>query len=92
MEKYQQARVKLANTQLSTLKSAAKNKAGKILRLCKKNFIEEELSHWLFLATRQTTKIRNVFANNIAITNDNIRVNKAGIFQQFNLVKLLVLG
>ena len=45
MEKYQQARVKLANTQLSTLKSAAKNKAGKILRLCKKNFIEEELSH-----------------------------------------------
>ena len=92
MEKYQQARVKLANTQLSTLKSAAKNKAGKILRLCKKNFIQEELSHWLFLATRQTTKIRNVFANNIAITNDNIRVNKAGIFQQFNLVKLLVLG
>ena len=92
MEKYQQARVKLANTQLSTLKSAAKNKAGKILRLCKKNFIEKELSHWLFLATRQTTKIRNVFANNIAITNDNIRVNKAGIFQQFNLVKLFVLG
>ena len=80
------------STSESCSKSAAKNKAGKILRLCKKNFIEEELSHWLFLATRQTTKIRNVFANNIAITNDNIRVNKAGIFQQFNLVKLLVLG
>ena len=36
--KYQEARVKLTNTQLSKLKSAAKNRTGTILRLHKKNF------------------------------------------------------
>ena len=56
-------RVKLTNTQLSKLKSAAKNKAGTILRLNKKNFEDEELPHELFLTTRQTAKIRNAFAN-----------------------------
>ena len=55
------ARVKLTNTQLNKLKSAAENKTGKILRLNKKNFEDEELPHELFL----TTNIRNVFANNI---------------------------
>ena len=65
MENYQEARVKLTNTQVNKLKSAAKNKTGTILRLNKKNFEYEELSHELFLATRQTTKIRNAFANNI---------------------------
>ena len=65
MENYQKARVKLTNTQLNKLKSAVKNKAGTILRLNKKNFEEEELPHELFLTTRQTTKIRNAFANNM---------------------------
>ena len=37
MVNYQEARVKLTNTQLNKLKSAAKNKAGTILRLNKKN-------------------------------------------------------
>ena len=36
MANYQQARVKLTNTQLNKLKSAAKNKTGTILRLNKK--------------------------------------------------------
>ena len=58
-------RVKLTNRQLSKLKSAAKNKAGTILRLNKKNFEDEELPHELFLTTRQTAKIRNAFANNM---------------------------
>ena len=66
MANYQEARVKLTNTQLNKLKSAAKNKAETILRLNKKNFEDEELPHELelFLTTRQTTKIRNAFANN----------------------------
>ena len=46
MSYYQEARVEL--------KSAVKNKTGTILRLNKKNF--EELSHELFLTTRQTNK------------------------------------
>ena len=53
----QEARVKLTNTRLNKLKSAAKTKTGKILRLNKKNFEAEELPHELFLTTRQTTKI-----------------------------------
>ena len=48
-----------------TLNSKAKNKAGTILRVNKKNFQDEELPHELFLATRQTTKIRNAFAKNM---------------------------
>ena len=66
MANYQEARVKLTNTQLNKLKSAAKNKTGTILRLNKKNFEDEELPHELFLTTRQTTKIRNALANNMS--------------------------
>ena len=38
MKNYEKARAKLANTQLSKLKSTAKNKTGKTLRITKKNF------------------------------------------------------
>ena len=66
MTNYQETRVKLTNTQLKKLKSAAKNKAGAILTLNKKNFEDEELQHELFLTTRQTSEVRNIFANNIS--------------------------
>ena len=38
---YQEARVKLRNTQLNKLKSAAKIKTGMILRINQKNFEDE---------------------------------------------------
>ena len=63
MTNYQEARVKLTNTQLSKLKYVAKKKTVTILRLHKKNFEEEELPHELFLTTRQTLKLRNAFTN-----------------------------
>ena len=63
---YQEARVKLRNTQLNKLKSVAKNKTRTILRVNKKNFEDEELRHELFITTRETTKILNVFANNVS--------------------------
>ena len=75
MTNYQEARVKLTNTQLKKLKSAAKNKAETLLRLNKKN-LEEELPYELSLTTRQTGKIRNVFANNMST---DIKLNKAQI-------------
>ena len=62
-------RVKPTNTQLNKLKSGAKIKAGTILnkeKLNKENFKDEELPQELFLTTRQTTKIRNAFANNMS--------------------------
>ena len=45
MVNYQEARVKLTNIQLNKLKPAAKNKTGKIFRIHKKNFEDEELPH-----------------------------------------------
>ena len=72
----QEVEVKLTKTQLNKLKSAAKNKTGTILRLNKKNFEDEELRHELFLTTRQRTKIRNVFSNNMAT---DIKFSKAQI-------------
>ena len=65
MASYEEAKVKLTNTQLNKLKSAAKNKTGKILRINKKNFRDEEFPHELFLTTRQATKIWTAFANNM---------------------------
>ena len=76
MANYQEARIKLTNTQLNKLKSAAKNETGTILRLNKKNFEDEELPHELLLTTRQTTKIRNVFANNMST---DIKLSKTQI-------------
>ena len=67
MANYKEARVKLRNTQLHKLKSAAKNKTGTILRSNKIDVGDEELPHEIFLSTRQTTKIRNAFANNTSI-------------------------
>ena len=40
---YEEARVKLTNTQLSQLKSAAKNKTGTTLKINKKIFQDKEL-------------------------------------------------
>ena len=63
MANYQKARVKLTNTQLSKLNSAAKKKTRTMLRLNKKNVEDEEFPHVLILTTRETTEIRNAFAN-----------------------------
>ena len=73
---YQEAKVKLTNTQLNKLKFAAKNKKGTILRLSKKKFEDQELPHELCLTARQTAKIRNAFANNMST---DIKLSKAQI-------------
>ena len=49
---YQEARVKLTNTQLNKLKPSVKNKKGAISRLNRKNFEDEESPHKLFVTTR----------------------------------------
>ena len=74
---YQEATVKLTNTQLNRLKSAAVNKTGTILRLNKKNFEDEEPPHEFFQTTRQTTKLRNVNNANNMLT--DIKLSKAQI-------------
>ena len=76
MANYQEVRVKLTNTQLNKLKSAAKNKTGTRKTLInKKNFEDEELPHELFI-TRQTIKIRNAFVSNMPT---DVKLSKAQI-------------
>ena len=76
MANYKEVRLKLTNTKLSKVKSPAKNKAVATLRLNKKIFENEELPYDLFLATRQTNKIRNHFVNNMVT---GIKLSKAQI-------------
>ena len=45
MANYEEVRIKLANTQLNKLKSAAKNKTGITLKAASKKFQDEELPH-----------------------------------------------
>ena len=88
MTKYQEARVKLSTIQLNKLNSAAKNKIRTMLRLNKKILEDEEVLHELFLTTRQTTKIRNAFANNMST---DIKLSKAQISNIIQLGDLLVI-
>ena len=57
MENYEEAEVKLTNSQLKKLKFEANNKTETTLRITMKNFQDEELPHELFLTTRQKTKM-----------------------------------
>ena len=59
--------------------SVARKETGTILRLNKKKFEDEELSHELFLTTKETTKIIIVFANNMST---DIKLSKAQISKQ----------
>ena len=74
MANFKEARVKLTNRELKKLNLQQKIRRN-IKKLNKKNIKEEELPHELFLTTRQTTKIRNGFANNIL----DIKLSKAHI-------------
>ena len=89
MANFWEARVKLTDTQQTKSKSGTKNKAETIVRENKKNFEDEELLHELFLTTRQTTKIRNAFANNMST---DIKVSKAQISKMIQPGGFLVFG
>ena len=88
MTNNEEASVKLTNTQLNKLKSAAKNKTGTTLRITKKNFRDEDLSHSLFLTIRKETKMRYAFANNVST---DINLVKQNFLKPFNQVDFLVL-
>ena len=65
MVKYTKVNVKLSDTQLKKLKTAVKNKIGTALRRSLKMFHGNDLPHELLLKTRQKTKLRNAFNNNM---------------------------
>ena len=76
MANYQEVRGKLTNTRLKKLKPAAKNKTGTMLRINKENHQHEEVWYELFLTTKQTTKIRNAFTDNMSA---DIKLSKTKI-------------
>ena len=73
---YSKVNVKLSNSQLNKLKSAAKNQTGATLRRNIKMFNGNNLPHELLLRTRQTTKFRNAFKNNMST---DLKLSKAQI-------------
>ena len=58
-----------------------------MLRITKKKFQDEELPHELFLTTRQVTKIRNAFANNMKT---DIKLGKAQLSKIIQSGKFLL--
>ena len=66
MVEYSKVNVKLADMQLKKLKTAVKNKTVTTLRMSFKMFNGNDIPHELLLTTRQKTKLRNAFNNNIS--------------------------
>ena len=66
MVEYSKVNVKLSDAQLKKLKTAVKNKTGTTLRMNFKMFNGNDLPHELLLTTRQKTKLRDAFNNNIS--------------------------
>ena len=65
MVEYSQVNVKLTDTQLKK-KTAVKNNSATTLRMSLKMLGGDDLPHEFLLATRQRTKLRNTFNNNMS--------------------------
>ena len=78
MVEYSKVNVKLSDTQLKRLKTAVRNNAGTTLRISFKMFDGNNLPHELLLTTRQKTKLRNAFNNNMFT---DLKLSKAQIFK-----------
>ena len=66
MVEYNKVNVKLSDTQLKKLKSTVKDNTGTTLRMSLKMFNGNDLPHELLPTTRQKTKLRNSFNNNMS--------------------------
>ena len=67
---------------VKNLKTAAKKKIGTNLRMSLKMLDGNDLPHELLLTTRQKTKLRNAFNNNMST---DLTLSKAQISKKFNL-------
>ena len=68
--------VKLSDTQLKELKTTGKNETGTTLRMSLIMPDGNDLPHELLLTTRQKTKLRNAFNNNMST---DLKLSKAQI-------------
>ena len=76
MVEYSKVNVILSDTQPKKLKTAVKNKTGTTLRMSLKMFDGNDLPHELLLTTRQKTKLRNAFNNNMST---DLKISEAQI-------------
>ena len=76
MVEYSEVSVKLSDRQLKQLKTAVKDKTGTTLRMSLRMFDGNDLPHQLLLTTRQKTKLRNTFNNNMST---DLKLSKAQI-------------
>ena len=93
MLEYNKVNVKLSDLQLKKLKTAVKNQIGITLRMNIKMFNGNNLPHKLLLTTRQKTKLRNEFENNMSIDiklsqNQISKIIQSGGFLGSLLIKL----
>ena len=75
MVEYSKVNVKLSNSQLKILKSAAMNET-RVTLMNIKMFNRNNLHHELLLTARQKAKLRNAFENNMST---DIKLSKAQI-------------
>ena len=76
MVEYTKVNVKLSDSQIKKLKDAVKDNTGTTLRISLKMFNGNNLPHKLLLTTRQKTKVRNAFNNNMST---DLKLSKAQI-------------
>ena len=76
MVEYSKVNVKLTDTQMKKLKTPVRNKTGTTLRMNLKMLNGNDLPHELLLTTRQKTKSRNAFNDNMST---DIKLSKARI-------------
>ena len=76
MVEYSKVNVKLSERHLKQLKTAGKDETGTTLRMNLKMFHGNDLPHELLLTTRQKTKLRNAFNNNMST---DLKLSKAQI-------------
>ena len=76
MVEYTKVNVKLSDSQIKKLKDTVKNNTGTTLRISLKMFNGNNIPHELLLTTRQKTKVRNAFNNNMST---DLKLSKAQI-------------
>ena len=76
MIEYSKLNVKLTDTQVTKLKTAVKDKTRTTLRMSLKMFDGNDLPHELLLTTRQKSKLRSEFNNNMST---DLKLSKAQI-------------
>ena len=76
MVEYTKVNVTSSDSQIKKLKDAVKDNTGTTLRISLKMFNGNNLPHELLLTTRQKTKVRNAFNNNMST---DLKLSKAQI-------------